>query len=316
MSEPLVSIIIPCFNAESYVGEAIESALDQTYPVKEVIVIDDGSTDGSLEVIRKFGERVRWESGPNRGGGAARNRGLAIAKGEYIQFLDADDLLDSGKLERQMPVLLETGADVIYSDWRQYEIGSPEKARQCKVGFPSRDAVIIALQKQNIQTNASIIKKEALLRIKGFREDLPCSQERDLYLRLGRSGATFVYLPVVLHSVREVQGHVSGDEVRVREVQRKVLLEVFKDLEQRNELSEERRQAFAELIANGARRLFALGKHEMAKEGFATALRIHPRGGLDGAYGRVGYFMAKVLGPLRAERILGRLKKASAIFTG
>jgi glycosyltransferase involved in cell wall biosynthesis len=102
---PLVSIIIPCYNAEKYVAEAIQSALDQTYPECEVIVIDDGSSDGSLEVIKGFGEKIRWESGPNRGGCAARNRGAALAKGEYFQFLDADDVLDAAKVGHQANAL-------------------------------------------------------------------------------------------------------------------------------------------------------------------------------------------------------------------
>ncbi len=70
----LVSIIIPCYNREKYVGEAIESALGQTYPHKEVIVVDDGSTDRSIEVIKSFGDRVRWETGPNRGAPAGAER--------------------------------------------------------------------------------------------------------------------------------------------------------------------------------------------------------------------------------------------------
>ncbi|MGN6552937.1 MAG: glycosyltransferase [Verrucomicrobiota bacterium] len=100
---PLVSIIIPCYNAEKWVAEAIQSALDQTWPNKEVIVIDDGSTDGSLALIKSFGERIRWETGPNRGGCAARNRGLRLAQGEWIQYLDADDLLHPKKIAVQMP---------------------------------------------------------------------------------------------------------------------------------------------------------------------------------------------------------------------
>ena len=74
VTTPLISIVIPCYNAERYVGEAIRSALSQTYPNVEIIVIDDGSTDGSLDVIRSFGGAIRWETGPNRGGCAARNR--------------------------------------------------------------------------------------------------------------------------------------------------------------------------------------------------------------------------------------------------
>src|SRR3954463_8415699 len=99
---PLVSIIIPCFNAERYVGDAIRSALAQTYDSIEVIVIDDGSTDGSLKVIKSFGDAVRIESQPNAGACAARNHGIDLARGEYVQFLDADDLLHPEKIARQM----------------------------------------------------------------------------------------------------------------------------------------------------------------------------------------------------------------------
>lgn len=94
----MVSVIIPCYNAERWVAEAIQSCLDQTYSPIEVIVIDDGATDRSLEVIKSFGQRIRWETGPNRGGNCARNRGLALSKGQYVQFLDADDYLLPEKL--------------------------------------------------------------------------------------------------------------------------------------------------------------------------------------------------------------------------
>ena len=99
---PLVSIIIPCYNADHYVAEAIQSALDQTYGNCEIIVIDDGSTDSSLEIIKGFGNRIRWETGPKRGGCAARSRGLALASGDWIQFLDADDKLSECKIESQL----------------------------------------------------------------------------------------------------------------------------------------------------------------------------------------------------------------------
>jgi glycosyltransferase involved in cell wall biosynthesis len=90
---PLVSIVMPCFNNEAYVAEAIDSALGQTYDNIEVIVIDDGSTDGSLDIIRSYGDRITWRTGPNEGACAARNKGLALARGEFIKFLDADDIL-------------------------------------------------------------------------------------------------------------------------------------------------------------------------------------------------------------------------------
>lgn len=100
----ITSIIIPCYNKRAYVGAAIESALAQTHPC-EVIVVDDGSTDGSLEEIRRFDGRIRWETGPNRGGSGARNRGLELAQGDWIQFLDADDILPPEKIAVQIAAL-------------------------------------------------------------------------------------------------------------------------------------------------------------------------------------------------------------------
>src|SRR6476646_1430405 len=98
----LVSILTPCYNAERWIAQCIESALAQTWPQKVVIVVDDGSSDASLTIIKTFGDQIRWETGPNRGGNAARNRLLDLARGEWLQYLDADDYLLTGKIERQM----------------------------------------------------------------------------------------------------------------------------------------------------------------------------------------------------------------------
>ncbi len=114
--DPLVSIIIPCFNAERWLAETLESALAQTWPAKEIILVDDGSADGSLAVARRFECRgVRVVAQPNQGAAAARNHGLRLAGGAYLQFLDADDLLAPDKLERQVRLLAARGDDRITS---------------------------------------------------------------------------------------------------------------------------------------------------------------------------------------------------------
>ena len=106
MSDPLVSIIIPVYNAEEYLKEAIESALQQTWQNKEIILVDDGSTDSSLAIAKQYADNgVRLFSKSNKGASAARNTGLSYAKGQYIQFLDADDLLSVEKLEIQVKTL-------------------------------------------------------------------------------------------------------------------------------------------------------------------------------------------------------------------
>jgi len=98
----LISCIVPVFNGERYLAEALESILKQSYRPIEIIVVDDGSTDASAAVVGRYGGAVRYMLQPNKGPAAARNAGLSIAKGEFVAFLDQDDLWHSEKLERQI----------------------------------------------------------------------------------------------------------------------------------------------------------------------------------------------------------------------
>ncbi|WP_183578605.1 glycosyltransferase family 2 protein [Mucilaginibacter sp. X5P1] len=107
MDSPLVSIIIPVYNSENHLEETILSALNQTWPNKELIIVDDGSTDGSLAIAKKYeNSTVKVFSKINSGSGSTRNKGIIEAQGEFIQFLDADDLLSSDKIAKQMELLI------------------------------------------------------------------------------------------------------------------------------------------------------------------------------------------------------------------
>jgi glycosyltransferase involved in cell wall biosynthesis len=106
--EPLVSILIPAYNAEAWIAETIKSAIQQTWRRKEIIVVDDGSTDQTLTVARQFASRdVTVITQENQGASAARNHALSLSQGDYIQWLDADDLLSPDKIEKQMEALKE-----------------------------------------------------------------------------------------------------------------------------------------------------------------------------------------------------------------
>src|SRR5438445_351273 len=108
-----VTIGIPCYNAEQWLQCAVESALAQGHPGVEVVVVDDGSTDSSPAILDKFGNTIRWKSIPNQGVNHARNEILAMARGEWIQYVDADDYLLPDKVATQFAEAGKDAADVI-----------------------------------------------------------------------------------------------------------------------------------------------------------------------------------------------------------
>jgi len=127
---PLVSIIIPAYNAKKFVEETIKSALEQTYDNIEIILVDDGSTDGTDTLFPAFEKQnVQCVKIKNGGASRARNIGLKKAKGEYIQFLDADDILAPDKIQKQIQKLDETKGEVIYCLWSAFETKLPEQPR-------------------------------------------------------------------------------------------------------------------------------------------------------------------------------------------
>jgi glycosyltransferase involved in cell wall biosynthesis len=127
MSSPRVSVLIPCFNAEKFIAETLESVLGQTWPNLEVIVVDDGSQDSSVQAVERFGSRgVRLLRQPNRGAGAARNTALRASNGAFIQFLDADDLISPTKIEIQLRRLADNPDAIASAEWGRFQ-GSPSE---------------------------------------------------------------------------------------------------------------------------------------------------------------------------------------------
>ena len=119
---PLVSILIPAYNAERWVADAIQSALRQTWQRKEIIVVDDGSTDRTAEIAKRFGSKIKLVSTPNRGLCAAVNLAYSLSQGDYIQELDADDILSPDKIERQLGALRsgESKRILLSSPWAPF----------------------------------------------------------------------------------------------------------------------------------------------------------------------------------------------------
>lgn len=118
MRQPLVSIIIPNYNKGKYIKEAIDSALNQTYRNIEVIVVDDGSTDNSIDIIESYGKKIMAYFLPHKNANVARNFGLSKSRGEYIQFLDSDDLIEKNKIEKQVKIFQKENVDIVLCYWR------------------------------------------------------------------------------------------------------------------------------------------------------------------------------------------------------
>lgn len=207
-SNPLVSAIIPSYNRARVVCDAIESALSQTYHHMEVIVVDDGSTDDTQAALDRFGDRIRRITQKNAGPSAARNHGVAIARGEFVAFLDSDDLWLPPKIERQVAVLLTAGYNVpcclcnILMQWSGgKEIASFDIAclhPKIEVGICRNIAEVIAtrfvLINQGIMVRRSVFDK-----LGGFNEDLRVLEDHEFALRLSLQGPwAFIRNPLVL----------------------------------------------------------------------------------------------------------------------
>jgi glycosyltransferase involved in cell wall biosynthesis len=190
----LVSILIPCYNARQWIGDAIRSALGQTWPNKEVLVVDDGSTDDSLSVIRSFGSAIRFETGPNRGGNVVRNRLLETAAGEWLQYLDADDYLHSDKVARQMEFLsANPDTDIVYGPVTHENCLEPQSRFDVHAIPEPHDPWVLLALWYLPQTGAPLWRKQALKDVGCWKPDQPCCQEHELYLRLLMANKRFAY---------------------------------------------------------------------------------------------------------------------------
>lgn len=194
---PVVSVVIPCYNAECWVGEAIDSCLGQTYQRVEILAVDDGSTDGSADILRLYGERIHLVCGPNRGGNHARNQGFALSQGKYIQFLDADDYLLPEKIERQVAFLEESGAAAVYGDWRHRFHDANGSSHLGEVQIPGQQADLLEslLTGWWVANNALLFRRQAVLEAGGWDETLKAAQDRDFITTVALNGADIRYQP-------------------------------------------------------------------------------------------------------------------------
>lgn len=202
-TRPLVSVIIPVYNGERYLAQAIESVFDQTYSPVEIIIVDDGSTDGSARVAQAYGPRVRWVRRAYCNTASARNEGVQLAIGEYLAFLDQDDVWLPGKLSLQMAEFEALPQiEAVFGQVEQFR-DSPNN--------PAGEVVFV--QMQGYAPSVMLIKKIAFLRIGPFDANLQIGEWVDWYARASDQKLNALPLP---HLVTRRRIHTQNKGVRQR----------------------------------------------------------------------------------------------------
>jgi glycosyltransferase involved in cell wall biosynthesis len=193
MSQPSVSCIVPVYNGERYLNEALESIFAQSYRPSEVIVVDDGSTDSTAAVVACYGSQVRYLWEPNSGPATARNLGLSVALGEFVAFLDADDLWHPEKLERQM-ARFEARPELDLCVTHVQNFWIPE-LREEETHFQSHR---FSQPLPGYCTQALLARRVFFDTVGPFRTDLRAADDTDWFLRSAERGAVMECLPDVL----------------------------------------------------------------------------------------------------------------------
>ena len=198
---PLISVVMPCFNAAPYVTEAVESALGQTYGNVEVIIVDDGSTDGTVEVLAKLGDthpgRLHISYANHSGPYPARNTGLNHAKGDFIAFLDADDWWLPETLEKLHGAMIEHDADLAYCGWQN--VGENiQSAPYVPPAYEEEDTVAHFVRTCPWPIHAALVKKAIVDELGGFSVRRYASMDYDFWLRALAATKRIKRVPEVL----------------------------------------------------------------------------------------------------------------------
>ncbi|MDZ8262017.1 glycosyltransferase [Nostoc sp. ChiQUE01b] len=227
---PKTSVIIPAYNSENTIHHTIQSVLNQTLNDLELIVINDGSEDSTLDVVTQIKDpRIKIFSYTNAGGNVSRNRGLQLAVGEFVSFLDADDLWTPDKLQSQLKALQENATATVAYSWTDYIDENSEIVLSGTHVIANGD-VYEKLLLTNFLENGSnpLIRREALLKLGGFDESLSAAQDWDMWLRLAGQ-FDFVCVPSVQILYRISANSVSSNLVRQEKACLQVLERAYKE---------------------------------------------------------------------------------------
>lgn len=193
MNNPLVSILIPVYNTEKYVAEAIESVLNQTYKNIEIIIVDDGSTDKSWEIVesyrQKYPDIIKTHRQKNKGACAARNKALELSSGQYIQYLDADDLISNNKIEEQLRLLLKYNPknSIVFCSGKKflgYNVSNTMSILPNIRLHKEQPALEFLLNSEEYYPHMWLIPESLIKQTNGWNEKIRINQDGEFFYRL------------------------------------------------------------------------------------------------------------------------------------
>lgn len=277
-TSPRVAVIIPLFNLRNFVDDAVESALDQTLPPSEVeiVVVDDGSTDGGGEIARRHEPRVRCIRQENRGLSAARNRGIRETRAPFLAFLDADDRMLPEKLAAQLAAFdAHPDLGLVYTGFRYVDAaGHPLPQR----GWSrySGDLLPRLLQGNVIHPVQAMVRREPVERAGGFDETLTSAEDWDLWLRLSKRGLLWGYVDQPLAEYRVRTDAMHGNASRMCENRLRVLDKTFADPELPADLARARSLAYHIAYLVAACDHYRAGDRAAGNRWFRAAVDLRP----------------------------------------
>jgi glycosyltransferase involved in cell wall biosynthesis len=208
---PTVSVIIPVHNGEKYISESLQSLINQSYPNLEIVVVDDGSTDRTPEIVKEFSRefpQVTYLRQEQQGQGIARNNGVKISRGEYLMFLDADDIMLPYGIEFQVLHAIAGNYDMVYGDYIVfYEDTKEAKLKEMLSANDFESRILYQCAGNLYPIGTVLIKKETFLELKGFKGDLVPAEDFDLWNRviLSKKKIYKTPLPIYLYRVHPNQ---------------------------------------------------------------------------------------------------------------
>ena len=214
---PLVSVVIPVYNQERYVAEAVDSVLRQTYPDVELVVVDDGSTDRTPEILKAYGSRLTYMRQDNAGAATALNRGIEAARGELVGWLSSDDVYEPTKVERQVDLFkAQPHVSLIYTDFNVID-GAGRIVRTVRSPYyADRKEFIRRLILGNFVNGSSVIARKSTLVATGlFDPAMTYHADANMWLRLLKH-SDFGHVPEVLLNYRWHAGNASNNVAGMR----------------------------------------------------------------------------------------------------